>query len=181
MKRLQFYSIALLFLTSNQSFSQNGTQIDSVFLRDNLIKINTLSDTLNNGDLSFLKNDQKKWKNEITETEQEFSEMASKEGISKAFLAYAADEAVLLRNNNLIIGIKAIEENFNNKSSVSRKVTLSWKPDFVDVSSSGDMGYTYGKYTYTTTDSLGISKVNKGFFHTVWKRQADGKWKFVWD
>ena len=127
------------------------------------------------------KNDQKKWRNEIIETELEFSKMASKEGISKAFLTYAADEAVLMRNNNLIIGIKAIEENFNNKSSASGKATLTWKPDFVDVSSSGDLGYTYGKYTYTIKDTLGNSNINKGIFHTVWKRQVDGNWKFVWD
>jgi ketosteroid isomerase-like protein len=181
MKRLHFYSIALLFLTSNQSFSQNETQTDSVSLRDDLIKINTLSGTLNNDKLSFLKNDQKKWIKEISDTELEFSKTASKEGITKAFLAYAADEAVLMRNNSLIIGIKAIEENLNNQSSITENATLTWKPDFVDVSSSGDLGYTYGKYTYTTKDSLGNLKVKKGIFHTVWKRQADGNWKFVWD
>ena len=42
----------------------------------------------------------KKWKIEILDTEKEFSEMASKEGIATAFLKYAAEDVVLMRNNN---------------------------------------------------------------------------------
>lgn len=122
-----------------------------------------------------------KWKSEIVDTEQEFAEMALKEGIPKAFLAYAAKDVVLLRNNSLIIGIDSLRESYKNKKAELGKVSLTWKPDFVDVASSGDMGYTYGKYVYTTTDSIGNKNVVEGVFHTVWKRQADGKWKFVWD
>ena len=86
-----------------------------------------------------------------------------------------------MRNNSLIIGIEALKERFEKDKSVGDKVSLDWKPDFVDVALSGDLGYTYGKYTYTTTDSIGKSKVIEGVFHTVWKRQTDGKWKYVWD
>ena len=42
-----------------------------------------------------------KWKNEIAETEKEFAAMAQQEGIPEAFLAFAADDAVLMRNNVL--------------------------------------------------------------------------------
>ncbi len=122
-----------------------------------------------------------KWKREIVDTEKEFAEMALKEGIPKAFLTYAAQDVVLMRNNSLIIGKESLQENYKNKKSESGNVSLSWKPDFVDVASSGDLGYTYGKYVYTTTDSIGNAKVVEGIFHTVWKRQPDGKWKFVWD
>ena len=121
------------------------------------------------------------WKYEIIETEKEFVNMVAKEGISKAFLAFAADDAVLMRNNALIIGKKAIKANFANQGFEARNISLTWEPDYVDVSSSGDLGYTYGKFIYTTKDSVGKSNKNKGVFHTVWKRQADGKWKFVWD
>lgn len=49
------------------------------------------------------------WKKEIRQTEKTFAEMAQKEGISAAFLTYAADDAVLLRNNQLIKGKQAIK------------------------------------------------------------------------
>ncbi len=122
-----------------------------------------------------------KWKKEIVDTEQEFAEMAKNEGIPKAFLSYAAEDVVLLRNNRLIIGIDSLRESYQNNHSEVGTVSLTWKPDFVDVALSGDMGYTYGKYVYTTTDSTGNKNVVEGIFHTVWKRQTDGTWKFVWD
>ena len=43
------------------------------------------------------------------------------------------------------------------------------------------MAYTYGEYEFTSLDTLGKSKVSKGIFHTVWKRQGDGTWKYVYD
>jgi len=126
------------------------------------------------------KHDLDKWKKEIIDTEQAFAAMSKSEGIPKAFLSFAADDVVLLRNNNLIKGKGDLRTSYE-KSLTSGAVSLTWAPDFVDVSSSGDLGYTYGKYVYTSTDSLGNSITNEGIFHTVWKRQHDGSWKFVWD
>ncbi len=121
-----------------------------------------------------------KWKKEITDTELAFSAMAKTEGISKAFIAYAAEDAVLLRNNKLIEGKEELKASYEGNNTL-QKVSLTWAPDFVDVSSSGDLGYTYGRYVYTATDSVGNTQTNEGIFHTVWKRQSDGTWKFVWD
>ena len=119
-----------------------------------------------------------KWKKEIVETENAFSYLAGKEGITKAFLTYAADDAVLMRNNKLTIGIDSIHTRLSRSPSTG---ILTWAPDFVDVAKSGDLGYTYGKYIFTVTDSAGVANSSEGIFHTVWKRQQDGNWKFVWD
>jgi ketosteroid isomerase-like protein len=115
------------------------------------------------------------------ETEKNFADMAESEGIPEAFLFYAAEEAVLMRNNKLVIGRKRLQEYFDQQSSSGQEVHLTWKPDFVDVSSSGDLGYTYGNYRFSYTDSTGTVREDSGVFHTVWKRQKDGTWKFVWD
>ena len=117
------------------------------------------------------------WKQEIVDTEKAFAAWR-KEGIPEAFLAFAAEDAVLMRNNTLVIGKEALKKSYLGSPE---NVSLSWKPDFVDVGASGDLGYTYGKFIYTLTDSLGKDNVMEGVFHTVWKRQADGSWKFVWD
>jgi ketosteroid isomerase-like protein len=122
-----------------------------------------------------------KWKQEIIEAEQNFALMAAEEGISKAFMAYAAEDAVLMRNNKLVIGKENLSVLFENQASKPKNEKLSWKPDFVDVSASGDLGYTYGQFTYSFTDSTGTSIESTGVFHTVWKRQADDSWRFVWD
>lgn len=120
-----------------------------------------------------------KWKKEIVDTEKAFAALAQREGIADAFLCYAAEDAVLMRNNSLVKGKEAMKEVL--QAQASENVSLKWEPDFVDVSASGDLAYTYGKFTYTLTDSLGNDNVMEGVFHTVWKRQDDGTWKFVWD
>ena len=119
------------------------------------------------------------WKSEVMETELAFSKMAKSEGIPAAFLSYAAEDAVLMRNNKLILGKIAIKNLMS--SQASGKVELSWKPEFIDVSASGDLAYTYGYFTYTSTDSAGKADSQSGVFHTIWKRQEDGSWKYVWD
>jgi ketosteroid isomerase-like protein len=118
-----------------------------------------------------------KWKDEIVSTEKDFAEMAAEKGLHEAFVAFAAEDAVLMRNNEVVVGKNNIDAFYEGRNTTG----LNWKPDFVDVSSSGDLGYTYGQYTFTYSDSLGNSNESKGIFHTVWKRQNDGTWKFVWD
>lgn len=105
--------------------------------------------------------------------------MAQSEGVQKAFVYFAADSAVILRKNHLLKGKEAIR--FQYVSFPKNGSKLEWAADFADVSASGDLGYTYGKYTLTSTDSVGKTTKNEGVFHTVWKRQPDGRWRFVWD
>jgi len=120
------------------------------------------------------------WKKEILDTEKAFAELAHTDGIQVAFMTFAADEAVLKRNEELIKGKLEIEGWFA-KSKADSSVKLSWAPDFVDVSASGDLGYTFGNFKVQSTDSLGNVQESHGIFHTVWKRQLDGSWKYVWD
>ena len=103
--------------------------------------------------------------------------MAKEVGIHKAFITYATEDAVLMRNNDLVIGKKNIDQFYENQTSKG----LAWTPDFIDVAASGDLGYTYGHYTFSYIDSSGKVIDDKGIFHTIWRKQADGKWKFVWD
>ncbi|MFP2996084.1 nuclear transport factor 2 family protein [Spongiivirga sp. MCCC 1A20706] len=120
-----------------------------------------------------------KWKKEIIQVEKDFNDMAQKEGLVKAFEYYAAKDGVIRRGKKVIKGKESIAKWYQN--DVRPNETLTWKPTFVDVSVSGDLAYTYGDYVFTSLDSLGNKKENKGIFHTVWKRQKDGNWRFVWD
>ncbi len=121
------------------------------------------------------------WKAEIVKTETDFAQMAREEGIEPAFMAFAAEDAVMMRNNQVVRGREEIRQWFAKRPSDPSKIKLDWKPDFVEVSASGDLGYTYGPYTLTMIDSTGTAQTQTGIFHTVWKRQADGSWRFVWD
>ena len=116
-------------------------------------------------------------KSAVADTEKAFAVMAAKEGLKKAFLFYADDNAVLNRGNKIIKGKSAIAEYFDQNPTVFEKFV--WSPDFVEVS--GDLAYTYGPYEYALLDKEGKLKTGAGVFHTVWKRQANGNWRYVWD
>ena len=119
------------------------------------------------------------WREEVRAAESAFAAMARAQGVKEAFLAFAAEDAVLNRNNRLIQGRQAIKEHFENQTL--KDVVLEWSPEFIDVAAEGDIAYTYGNYQFSARDADGKLLEDKGIFHTVWKRQADGSWKFVWD
>jgi ketosteroid isomerase-like protein len=119
-------------------------------------------------------------KKEIVTTEKAFEEAARSKGIAKAFFEFADDSAVILRaNDTLVKGKDGILKFYQNP--VFRSATVTWRPSFVDVSSDGTLGYTYGNYCWKNRDKSGNYRELRGVFHTVWKKQKDGSWKYVWD
>ncbi len=121
-----------------------------------------------------------KAKTEIEQAEKEFDKMAAEKGIAEAFWFFADSNAVIKRGNDSLIHGKEGIRNFYS-GDYYKMATVTWSPDFVNASTSGDMGYTYGKYTWRSTDSTGKVIETKGIFHTVWKKQPDRSWKYVWD
>lgn len=60
--------------------------------------------------------------------------------------------------------------------------SLAMQPVHVEVSRSGDLGYTRGTYVLTATDPTTNKAVTeKGRFVTVFRKGADGAWKAVED
>jgi ketosteroid isomerase-like protein len=111
---------------------------------------------------------------EMMQADSEFAGMAAKDGYRKAFLHYMEDEAVLLRDNYLpIIGADAIRYVTGMNDST---FTVDWSPQGGDVSTSGDMGFTFGIYELRTA-----TESQSGTYVTVWRRQQDGMWKYVLD
>ena len=117
---------------------------------------------------------------EIRKVEKQFETDLNQFGAAMAFEKYAAEDAVIRRHNDsLIYGPKASKEFYSAENFKNAKAT--WSPDYIDSSVDGTLAYTYGKYQWTTTTSSGQTQNAHGIFHTVWKRQKDGTWKYVWD
>jgi len=96
----------------------------------------------------------------------------------KPFTILPPTVRVILRGGKLNQGAgEAIREYYQQNLKPGTK--LQWAPDYTDVS--GDLGYTYGRYTHLVPDSSGNVTESHGIFHTVWKRQSDGSWRYVWD
>ena len=125
-------------------------------------------------------NDLEKIKKEVFETEKAFEAMAAEKGIAEAFAFFAAEDAVIKRGNDSIITGREGIRNYYSRANLFR-ATVNWTPDHVDVSADGTMAWTYGKFVWKVIRQEGDTAVSRGIFHTVWKRQADGSWKYVWD
>jgi ketosteroid isomerase-like protein len=59
---------------------------------------------------------------------------------------------------------------------------MTFQGSRIEVAKSGDLGYTQGTYTLTTTEPKTKKPVtDKGKYLTAYKKQADGTWKAVAD
>lgn len=105
-----------------------------------------------------------------------FSRASEKDGIQKAFLAFAAEDATIMPIGGVIVTGKAkIAENLASFPPGE----FEWKATGAEVAASGDLGYTWGKYEFGMKDVDGKIDMHHGKYVTVWRKQADGQWEFV--
>jgi ketosteroid isomerase-like protein len=58
---------------------------------------------------------------------------------------------------------------------------LSWHSTEVGAAHSADLAYTIGTYRAEFKGASGKLSVDKGKYLTIWKKQADGSWKVLFD
>jgi ketosteroid isomerase-like protein len=117
---------------------------------------------------------------EIEKTEKDFNAAIASIGVAEAFALYADSNAVILRGNDSLIRGKSAIRNYYSRP-VFNQASVQWAPDFSEVSASGDLAYSYGKYVWLLKDSTGKENIHRGLYHTIWKKQPDGSWKYIWD
>jgi len=107
----------------------------------------------------------------------EFSDYSKAHGYYEAFSTYMAEDAVGMSDGSQpFIGREAIVAPMEGGTG-----ELLWYPVAADIAKSGDLGYTWGRYTYTGQNAEGETVVSHGKYITVWKLQGDGTWKAVLD
>ncbi len=58
---------------------------------------------------------------------------------------------------------------------------LTWQPTMAFASAAGDLGYTLGIWQSRHYNDAGQGQVTTGKYVTIWRKQADGSWKVVFD
>jgi ketosteroid isomerase-like protein len=116
---------------------------------------------------------------ELVRTDTEFFEHALAHGFAEAVHAYIAPDGFVA--NSLTLGRDAPAEPLKTEQGKpSRRADLiHWQPLHAEVAASGDLGYTWGVAESAATKDGPFKPY--GIYVTIWKRQADGKWKFVYD
>ena len=116
----------------------------------------------------------------VLQADREFSKMSEQKGLNTAFIAYSADNGVLLRpQSQPIIGRDNVRMYLTRNSDSGIRFTRS--PQYAEIAASGDLAYTYGTYLVETVDMDGKVITSEGNYVTIWQKDAKGFWKFVVD
>ncbi|MFB1483850.1 DUF4440 domain-containing protein [Corallococcus sp. RDP092CA] len=116
---------------------------------------------------------------EAKAADRAFSERSTTEGMGKAFTAYAAEDAMLPLGSAGIFGREAIAKAY--APFTLEAIDLRWEPVLGDAAGSGDLAYTVGRAVATSKNDQGQPEVDHVKYLTVWRRQADGEWRYVTD
>jgi len=115
----------------------------------------------------------------LKQLEAEFMKAAADKG-SQGYMSYYAEDSVELPNGGPVIqGKKNIAQGMGFLDDKNNR--LIWTPVGADISSSGDLGYTYGNYEFHSKNKEGKATVEYGKYTSIWKKQKDGSWKVVLD
>ena len=116
---------------------------------------------------------------EIKQTERDFCAAVVKDGGGIAFPQFMAEPSVW--------GGEVYPDRATASAKIANRprrpgVATYWDPFFADVSLAGDLGYAIGNSWVTGLKTPeGQPRKSEGFTFTVWRKQADGTWKFVLD
>src|SRR5215470_2442935 len=90
------------------------------------------------------------------------------------FAKYYADDATVLIPNSPAIHGRADIEKALKPMLADPNFALTFASSTVEASKGGDLVYTQGAYTMTTSDAKGKPMTDKGKYLTIFKKQADG-------
>ncbi len=108
----------------------------------------------------------------LVDAERAFARASADKGARSAFLGYLADDGVLFRP-------QPVKGKAWYRAQSASAETLVWEPEFADVSTSNDLGYTTGPWAYRPD---GTTQANSfGHYVSVWRRGADREWEVAID
>jgi uncharacterized protein (TIGR02246 family) len=99
---------------------------------------------------------------------------------AEGWASYFADDGTMIVPGREVRGQAAIrrlmEQSFRDSTFV-----ISWEPQRADLSRSGDLGYTVGRYETSRSDADGSLVTSTGMYVTIWKKNELGVWRAVLD
>lgn len=106
----------------------------------------------------------------IVAAERAFAADAPVLGLTASFNKWAVPDAVMIAGGQ----VQTVREVF--PPDVPRpadEIRLEWWPNFAGIAFGGDMGFTTG--------GVAVNGRRTGHYFTIWKRQPDGSWRWVYD
>jgi len=115
----------------------------------------------------------------IMDADRAFAQATAANGVD-GWVSYFAEDGVQFRPGGTISGHAAIRDlmapALSNPTS-----SLTWEPVRARVSSSGDLGYTIGRWESRAMGPDQQEVVATGSYVSIWRKQSDGSWKVELD
>jgi len=105
----------------------------------------------------------------VVAAERAFAAETARVGINRGFTHWSVDDAVVFDEGRA----STVRATYPDRERPEGEPSLSWWPNFAGIARSGDLGFTTG--------GVEVGGRRTGHYFTVWKRQADGSWKWVYD
>lgn len=105
----------------------------------------------------------------VVAAERAFAADAPSLGVAGSFNKWAVPEAIVIAGGRA----QRIGEVYPDRPRPADEPLLEWWPNFAGIARSGDLGFTTG--------GVAVGGQRTGHYFTIWKRQPDGSWKWVYD
>lgn len=105
----------------------------------------------------------------VVAAERAFAADGSALGFKASFLKHSSDKAIVIQPEP----VNAHESLAAAPDAKPGDPKLEWWPVFAGIAKSGDLGFTTGPYAFAGK--------RRGHYFTVWKKQLNGEWKWIFD
>jgi len=116
----------------------------------------------------------------VRQADIDFLKSVSDRSIERVLEYYADDPVWLIPDVPTMAGKDAIRE-FWEKDFAGPDYALAWEPTKIEVSQSGDLAYSLGKWSAEDKDEKGNTVPVGGEYVLVWKKTTNGTWKVAVD
>lgn len=105
----------------------------------------------------------------VVAAERAFAADAPSMGIAGSFNKWSVPDAILIAGGQA----QRIGEVYPDGPRPADEPLLEWWPNFAGIARSGELGFTTG--------GVAVNGQRTGHYFTIWKKQPDGTWKWVYD
>ena len=112
----------------------------------------------------------------VMKLSREWSVVASTGDVEKTVSYWADDAFVMSAGQPPLKGKPAIRQMVEESYKIPG-FRISWQPQSVEVSESGDMAYMIENSQVSMTDSTGKPVILRNKSVSIWRKQPDGSWK----
>jgi len=121
-----------------------------------------------------------KEKDTLLATDREWSALASAGQNPDSILSYWTEDATVAGPGMAVTGMPAVKQMVTS-SFATPGFHITWTPEKAVIARSGEMGYTSGSGAFTMPGPKGTVTNIPVKYLTVWRKEADGRWKCVED